>query len=103
MTAAAASQSGCSATTPGAPGARLNIRWRRPLLGTLGSRAAATVASVAAFAAVVGGGASVASAATRDWIATGWNIHLADQADPATARHFFNTSSSFGTGPKASI
>jgi hypothetical protein len=95
MTATAAAQSGCSAT----PGARLNIRWRRPLLGTLGSLLAATAA---AFAATVGGGAAVASAATHDWIATGWNIHLANQADSGTARHFFDTSSSFGTGPKAS-
>jgi hypothetical protein len=95
MTATAASQSGCSAT----PGARLTTRRRRPLLGTLGSLLAVTAA---AFAATVGGGAPAASAATHDWIATGWNIHLANQMDPATTRHFFNTSSSFGTGPKAS-
>jgi hypothetical protein len=99
MTATAASQSGCSAT-PGAPRTRLNIRRRRPLLGTLGSLVAATAA---AFAATLGGGAAAASAATHDWIATGWNIHLANQVDPVTARHFFNTSGSFGTGPKASI
>jgi hypothetical protein len=98
MTATAASQSGCSAT-PGAPGTRLNIRWRRPLLGTLGSLVTATAV---ALAAAVGSGASAASAATHDWIATGWNIHLANQLDPAAARHFFNTSSSFGTGPQAS-
>jgi hypothetical protein len=95
MTATAASQSGCSAT----PGARLIIRRRRPLLGTLGSLVAGTAIAVAATA---GGGVQAASAATHDWIATGWNIHLANQMDPATARHFFNTSSSFGTGPKAS-
>jgi len=95
MTATAASQSGCSA----APAARLTIRRRRPLLGTLGSL---VVATAAAFAATVGGGMSAASAGTHDWIATGWNIHLADQTDPATAKHFFNTSGSFGTGPKAS-
>src|SRR5438876_1638162 len=95
MTAGAASLSGCSA----APGARLTIRRRRPLLGTLGSLVAVTAA---AFAATVGGGAWAASAAAHDWIATGWNIHLANQMDPMTTRHFFNSSSSFGTGPKAS-
>ena len=96
MTATAASQSGCSA----APGALRSIRRRRPLLGTLGSLVAATAA---AFAATIGGGVPAASATTHDWIATGWNIHLANQLDPATARHFFNTSSSFGTGPKAAV
>jgi hypothetical protein len=99
MTATAASQSGCPAA-PGARGTRLSIRRRRPLLGTLGSL---VVAVAAALAATVGGGASAASAATHDWIATGWNIHLANKLDPATARHFFNNPSSFGTGPQASI
>jgi hypothetical protein len=99
MTAAPASQTGCSATAA-VPRTRLSIRWRRPLLGTLGSLVAATAA---AFAAIVGGGVSAASASTHDWIATGWNIHLADQSDAATAKHFFNTPSSFGTGPKASV
>lgn len=97
MSAAAAPQAGCSAT-PAAPGARLGIRRRRTLLGALGSLVLATAA---AFAAAAGGGISTAWAGTHDWIATGWNIHLADRADPATTRHFFNTSSSFGTGPKA--
>ncbi len=81
-----------------ATAARLVIRRRRSLLGTLGS---VVIATTAAFAAIAGGGMTAASAATHDWIATGWNIHLADQLDPATARHFFNTSSSFGTGPVA--
>jgi hypothetical protein len=96
MTAAA--DTGCSAS-PSVPRTRLSIRKRRPLLGTLG---ALVVATAAALAATVGGGVSAASAGTHDWIATGWNIHLADQLDPATAGHFFNTSSSFGTGPQAS-
>jgi hypothetical protein len=92
-----AAPSGCSAA-PTAHGTRLVIRRRRPLLGTLG---AVVIATAAGFAAA-GGGVPVASAATHDWIATGWNIHLADRLDPATTRHFFNTSSSFGTGPSAS-
>lgn len=95
MTATPASQARCSAT----PGARVVIRRRRPLLGTLGSVVATTAA---AFAVALGGGMSAASAATHDWIATGWNIHLADKLDPATTRHFFDTPGSFGTGPTAS-
>jgi hypothetical protein len=45
--------------------------------------------------------AAHASASTpRDnWIMTGWNIHLASQADPSTTGHFFNTPGSYGTGP----
>jgi hypothetical protein len=94
MSAPAAAPAGCSAS-PATPRARLAIRWRRPWLGTLGP----VLAAAAAFAATVGGGAAAASASTHDWIATGWNIHLANQVDPATTGHFFNTSSSFGTGP----
>jgi hypothetical protein len=97
MPATAASSTGCPAPVPRT---RLGIRRRRPLLGTFGSLAAATAA---AFAATVGGGVSAASASTHDWIATGWNIHLANQLDPATTGHFFDTSSSFGTGPSASV
>jgi hypothetical protein len=99
MSAPAASPAGRSAA-PHAPAARLVIRRLRPLLGTLGALVAATAA---ALAAIVGGGVPAASASTRDWIATGWNIHLADRLDSATTRHFFNTSSSFGTGPTASV
>lgn len=32
------------------------------------------------------------------WIATGWNIHLLNKADPETAAYFFNTPASFGIG-----
>ena len=83
MPATAASSTRCPAPVPRT---RLGIRRRRPLLGTLGSLVAATAA---AFAATVGGGVSAASASTHDWIATGWNIHLANQLDPATTGHFF--------------
>ena len=71
---------------------------RRPLLCAIGAVVAATAAAFAATAV----GVPAASAGTHDWIATGWNIHLANQLDPDTTGHFFNTSSSFGTGPKAS-
>jgi hypothetical protein len=66
-------------------------------------------AAAGAALAMAVGTASPASAATHhratasahNWIATGWNIHLADQIDPATTQHFFNTPGSFGTGPTA--
>src|SRR6266705_304804 len=99
MSAIGASATGCSAS-PSVPRARPDTRRRRPLLGTLGSLLAATAA---AFAATVGGGVPAASASTHDWIATGGNIDLANLLDPATAGHFFNTSSSFGTGPNTSV
>jgi hypothetical protein len=44
-----------------------------------------------------------ASAATHNWIATGWNIHLLTQASPATAAHFFNLPSSYGVGASLTV
>jgi hypothetical protein len=61
------------------------------------------LATAAAFAVAAGGGAGAASASTHNWIATGWNIHLAHRLDPATTGHFFNTPGSYGTGPRASV
>jgi hypothetical protein len=43
-------------------------------------------------------GHTSASAGGRNWIATGWNIHLLDQATPVTTAHFFDTAGSNGTG-----
>jgi hypothetical protein len=63
---------------------------------------AAAAAALAAGAAAAAFGAAPASAATGNWITTGWNVHQLNQLDPATAAHFFNTPSSFGTGPNAS-
>jgi hypothetical protein len=48
--------------------------------------------------AVAAAGLARASASTHNWIATGWNIHLLYQAQPATTSHFFNTSGAYGTG-----
>jgi len=42
-------------------------------------------------------------ASAHNWIATGWNIHLVDQAQPGTAAHFFNTPGSYGTGSNPTI
>jgi len=63
--------------------------------------AAAITGGLAALAvlASVGSGAASAATAPRNWIGTGWNVHLTYQTDPATTRHFFSTATSFGTGP----
>jgi pyruvate/2-oxoglutarate dehydrogenase complex dihydrolipoamide acyltransferase (E2) component len=72
--------------------------------------AAAAVLAVGATAATLGTSAASASthtqqaqAGTQNWIMTGWGIHLNNQADSATTSHFFNTASSFGTGPNNNI
>jgi hypothetical protein len=70
-------------------------RRRRTKLRLAGALLLATAAAVAAVTAT---GLSPAGASTRNWVATGWNIHLLNQASPALASHFFNTPGSFGTG-----
>jgi hypothetical protein len=70
---------------PEMPVARRRSSWRILAAGT-------------ALAAMTVTGQSPASAATHNWIATGWNIHLLAQANPATATHFFNVPSSYGVG-----
>jgi hypothetical protein len=60
-------------------------------------------AALAATAAAATLGLTPASAATTsNWVLTGWNIHQLNQLSPATASHFFNTPSSYATGPLAS-
>src|SRR5438445_12950324 len=72
----------------------------RTLLARLTATLAATVTLGAAAATL---GMSPASAATTgNWVMTGWNIHQLDQLSPATASHFFNTPSSYATGPSTS-
>jgi hypothetical protein len=44
-------------------------------------------------------GSAGAATAPRNWIGTGWNVHLAYQADQSTIKHFFNAATSNGTGP----
>lgn len=64
--------------------------------------AALTAALAAGAAAATFGTTAAASAATTtNWVMTGWNIHQLDQLSPATASHFFNTPTSFATGPTA--
>jgi hypothetical protein len=100
-------QTGC-ATRPAVPGTRRGILGRRSVLGPITTL---MVAAGAALATAVAGGVSPAAASTdhraatgtHNWIATGWNIHLANQIDPANTGHFFNTANSFGTSPKSSV
>jgi hypothetical protein len=69
------------------------------LIARLSAGLAATVAAGAAAATL--GVAPAAAATTSNWVMTGWNIHQLDQLAPATASHFFNTPSSYATGPLA--
>jgi hypothetical protein len=46
--------------------------------------------------------APASAATTSNWVMTGWNIHQLNQLSPAVASHFFNTPSSYATGPLAS-
>jgi hypothetical protein len=64
---------------------------------------AVATAALAVAAAAAAFGAAPASAGVHNWVMTGWNIHLTDQLDPATASHFFNASTSYGTGPNATL
>ncbi len=64
---------------------------------------AVATAALAVAAAAATFGAAPASAGVHNWVMTGWNIHLTDQLDPATASHFFNTSTSYGTGPNSTL
>jgi hypothetical protein len=69
------------------------------LLTRLSAVLAATVAAGAAAATF--GTAAASAATTSNWVMTGWNIHQLDQLNPAIAQHFFNTPSSYATGPLA--
>jgi len=83
-----------SAGNPSAsgPGRRTGRLLARAAAGVAGGLAALTV-----LASLASGSASAATA-PRNWIGTGWNVHLTYQADPATTKHFFNAATSFGTG-----
>jgi hypothetical protein len=56
------------------------------------------LAALTVLASLASGSAGAATA-PRNWIGTGWNVHLAYQGDPATTKHFFNAATSYGTGP----
>jgi hypothetical protein len=68
--------------------------------GKLAARfTAVATAALAAGAVAATIGTAPASAGVHNWVMTGWNIHQINQLDPATASHFFNTNTSYGTGP----
>jgi hypothetical protein len=76
----------------------------RPVRNALSWAAAALAGALTAIAIMITMTAGSAGAATapRNWIGTGWNVHLAYQADQPTVKHFFNTATSYGTGPSTS-
>jgi hypothetical protein len=69
------------------------------LLARLSAGVAAAL--TAGLAATTLGVAPASAATTSNWVLTGWNIHQLDQLNPATVSHFFNTPSSYATGPQA--
>src|SRR5579859_5268164 len=71
----------------------------RTILAKLTAAAAATLAAGAAAATL--GTAAASAATTTNWVMTGWNIHQLNQISPATTSHFFNTPTSYATGPTA--
>jgi hypothetical protein len=88
------------ARTANAPRPAGHRRPTRLLAQALITAAAITAAGTAAW--LTTGPASASTTPTsRNWITTGWGIHLANQADPLTVSHFFNTPGSFGTGSNA--
>jgi hypothetical protein len=71
----------------------------RTLLARLAAAVAAALAAAAAAATLGAAPASAATTPTGNWVMTGWNIHQLNHLSPALASHFFNTPSSYATGP----
>jgi hypothetical protein len=67
------------------------------------TRLSVTLAATAGLgiAAVALSMASASAATTSNWVMTGWNIHQLHQLNPTIASHFFNTPTSYATGPAA--
>jgi hypothetical protein len=91
MTAQPASPASTTAAARPAGRGRLTRFLAQALIAAAAVTAAGTAAGLTAASAS-------ASPSSRNWITTGWNVHLASQANPATIPHFFNTPGSFGTG-----
>jgi hypothetical protein len=89
-----------SSTSPSAgyPSASGPGRRTRRLLARAAAGVAGGLAALTVLASLASGSAGAATA-PRNWIGTGWNVHLAYQGDPATTKHFFNAATSYGTGP----
>jgi hypothetical protein len=71
----------------------------KKLIARLSAGAAAALTT--GLAAATLGVAPASAAITSNWVLTGWNIHQLNQLNPAVASHFFNTPSSYATGPNA--
>jgi hypothetical protein len=71
------------------PAKKLITRLTAVLAATAAAGAAATTLTTTAAAA----------APTTNWVMTGWNIHQLNQLHHGVASHFFNTPSSYATGP----
>jgi hypothetical protein len=78
-----------ASTVTTSPVKRLIVRLSVTLAATAGVGVAAVALSMA----------SASAATTSNWVMTGWNIHQLNQLSPAVASHFFNTPSSYATGP----
>jgi hypothetical protein len=90
------SASAAPVTASQAPPAR---RRSRKTVAKVAAGVAGGLAALTVLASLASGSAGASTAPARNWIGTGWNVHLAYQADPATTRHFFSAAASFGTGP----
>ena len=77
--------------------ASMQARSVRKALSWAAAALAGAVTAIAVMITMTSGSAGAATA-PRNWIGTGWNVHLAYQADQSTIKHFFNASTSFGTG-----
>jgi hypothetical protein len=73
------------------PVKKLIVRLSVTLAATAGVGVAAVALSMA----------SASAATTSNWVMTGWNIHQLNQLSPTVASHFFNTPTSYATGPAA--
>jgi hypothetical protein len=97
--AAPASSTSPSSVSPSASGPG---RRTRRFLAKAAAGVAGGLTALAVLASLASGSAGAATA-PRNWIGTGWNVHLAYQADAATTKHFFNAATSFGTGPSNDV
>jgi len=86
------SRSGGSGPASGPP------RFARKALSWAAAALAGALTAIAIMITMTAGSAGAATA-PRNWIGTGWNVHLAYQADQPTIRHFFSAATSYGTGP----
>src|SRR5262249_7763985 len=73
--------------------ASIPARSVRRALSWAAAALAGAITAVAVMITLTSGSAGAATA-PRNWIGTGWNVHLAYQADQSTVKHFFNAATS---------